>query len=87
MKSISRFVIIFLILSVILLYVIVNYFYPLQAGYINQIVWTGVLSNNIGKESVVFSRLQPKQELSHVQNYGGELGNQLRMYKNSMQGR
>jgi hypothetical protein len=85
MKSISRFIIIFSILSVIFFYVIVNYFNSSQAGLANQIVWTDGLSNN-GKEHIGVSEVQANEELLSLQNYG-ELGSRLHMYKSSVQGR
>lgn len=85
MKYISRFVIIFVILSVIFVYIIVHYFNSSQVGFSDEIVWTDLLRNNNRKERIV-SGLQPNQDLLSVQNYG-ELGSHLRMYKNPMQGR
>jgi hypothetical protein len=85
MKYIPRFVIIFVILSVIFVYIIVNYFYSSQAGPSNEIVGTDILSNRNKKERIV-SGLQSNQDLLSVQNYG-ELGSHLRIVKNPMQGR
>jgi hypothetical protein len=85
MKSLSRFVIIFSILSVILFYIIVNYFNSSQTGLTNQIVWTHGLSNN-RKEHTDLSELRSKEELIRIQNYG-ELGSHIHRYKSSMQGR
>ncbi|GFG37561.1 hypothetical protein Cfor_09602 [Coptotermes formosanus] len=84
MKYIPRFVIIFVILSVIFVYIIVNYFYSSQAGPSNEIVGTDILSNRNKKERIV-SGLQSNQDLLSVQNYG-ELGSHLRIVKNPMQG-
>jgi hypothetical protein len=82
MKSISRFVVIFSILSVIFFYIIVNYFNSSQVGFANQIVWTDGLSNN-RKEHAVVSVFQSNEELLSLQNYG-ELGSRLHMYKSTM---
>jgi len=85
MKYISRFVIIFVILSVIFVYIIVHYFNSSQVGFSDEIAWTDLLSNDNRKERTG-SGLQPNQDLLSVQKYG-ELGSHLRMYKNPMQGR
>jgi len=85
MKYISRFLIIFVILSVIFVYIIVHYFNSSQVGFSDEIAWTDLLNNNNRKERIV-SGLQPNQDLLSVQNYG-ELGSHLHMYKNAMQGR
>jgi hypothetical protein len=85
MKYISRFVIIFVILSVIFVYIIVHYFNSSQVGFSDEIEWTDLLSNNDRKERIV-SGLQPNQDLLSVQNYG-EPGSHLRLYKNPTQGR
>ena len=85
MKYISRFVIIFIILSVVFVYIIVHYFKSSQVGFSEEIAWTDLLSNNNRKERIV-SGLQPNQDLLSVQNYG-ELGSHLRPYKNPMQRR
>jgi hypothetical protein len=86
MKSVSRFVIIFSILSIIFFYIIVNYFNSSQAGLSNQIVWTDGLSSKNRKEHIGVSEFQSDEELLSLQNYG-ELGSRLHMYKSSMQGR
>jgi hypothetical protein len=85
MKSLSRFVIIFSILSVIFFYIIVNYFNSSKTRFSNQIVWTDGLSNN-RKEHTGALELQSNEELLRLQNYG-ELGSHLHTYKSYMQGR
>ena len=71
MKFISRFVIIFIILSVIFVYIIVHYFNSSQVGFSDEIAWTDLLSNNNNnrKERIV-AGLQPNKDLLGVQNYG-----------------
>ena len=85
MKYISRFVIIFVILSVIFVYIVLHYFHSSQVGFSDEIAWTDLVSNNNRKERIV-SGLQPNQDLLSARNYG-ERGSHLRMYKNPMQGR
>jgi len=86
MKYISRFVIIFVILSVIFVYIIVHYFHSSQVGFSDKIAWTDLLSNNNNRKDRIVSGLEPNQDLLSVQNYG-ELGSHLHMYKTPMQGR
>jgi hypothetical protein len=85
MKYISRFVIIFVILSVIFVYIIVHYFNSAQVGLSKEIVWADIASNRDRKERIV-SGLRSNQDLLNVQNYG-ELGGHVRVYKNAVQRR
>ncbi|XP_069677720.1 glucoside xylosyltransferase 1 isoform X2 [Periplaneta americana] len=83
MKSVSRFVIIFLILSVIFLYIVVSYLNSAHVGY-PKIMKTDTSNyngnNNKGEHTV--SGLQTIQELSpHLQQLVGENDNPLRMHK------
>jgi hypothetical protein len=87
MKSVSRFVVIFLILSAIFLYIITKYMNSSEAGYANEVIWTGDLNNENREEPIVTSESLSDKKVSDMQNYGGEFGSRLHTYKSTMQGR
>ncbi|XP_021916719.1 glucoside xylosyltransferase 2 isoform X2 [Zootermopsis nevadensis] len=85
MKSVSRFVVIFLIFSAVFLYIITKFMNSSEARYSHEIVWTDVLNYKNRKEPIVVAELQSNKG-SDMQNYDGEFESRLHTHKNSVQG-